>query len=791
MEDNQGKVIQLLSRLESLLQRQETFQKEINDLQSELNKLKTESLTKADDKKTEPAEKEKEIIKILKEKESATTRPVTQVIQEPIQPKAEVPIVNKPPTIKADLEKFIGENLINKIGIVIIVIGVGIGAKYAIDNQLISPLARIILGYLMGIGLLGFAIQLKTKYQNFSAVLLSGSLAIMYFITYSAYSFYDLIPQVLAFALMVLFTVFTVIAAINYNRQVIALIGLVGAYAVPFLLSEDSGRVAILFTYIAIINTGILVLAFNKYWKSLYYSSFALTWIIYFSWYSTQYNTSEHFGLAMVFMFVFFVIFYLTFLAYKLIRKEEFTTIDILLLLGNSFIFFGFGYASLSDHIQGEQLLGLFTLVNGILHFIVSAVIYKQRPGDKNLLYFVSGLVMVFIAIAIPVQLDGNWVTLLWAGEATLLFWIGRTKNVTAYENLSYPLMILAFLSIIQDWTLVYNNYVPEDPTSRITPLLNIYFLTSLLFIAAFSFINLINNDKQYTSSFGKGNDFFKLIGHIVPAILLIVIYFSFRVEITTYWNQLFTDSTIKLNLNDESSISKIHSDFDLLRFKTIWIYIYSLFFFSILSLVNIRLLKKLQLGMINLGLSAVVIIFFLFEALFVLSELRDSYLVDNISEYYKASAFNIVIRYISFGFVGGLLYVSYIYIHNEYQRSDLKLVFNLFLHITVLWIASSELINWMDISGSTQSYKLGLSILWGVYALFLITLGIWKRRKHLRIGAIGLFGITLIKLFFYDISDLDTISKTIVFLSLGILLLIISFLYNKYTSTIFDESES
>ena len=156
--------------------------------------------------------------------------------------------------------------------------------------------------------------------------------------------------------------------------------------------------------------------------------------------------------------------------------------------------------------------------------------------------------------------------------------------------------------------------------------MINIYFFTSLLFIAAFSFINIINNDKHYNSSLNKGNDFFKPFGHIIPAILLIVIYFSFRIEIATYWNQLITDSTIKLNLNHESSISKIQYDYDLLRFKTIWIYIYSLFFFSILLLVNIRLLKILQLGLINLGLSAIVIIFFLFEALFVLSELRDSY---------------------------------------------------------------------------------------------------------------------------------------------------------------------
>ena len=87
-----------------------------------------------------------------------------------------------------------------------------------------------------------------------------------------------------------------------------------------------------------------------------------------------------------------------------------------------------------------------------------------------------------------------------------------------------------------------------------------------------------------------------------------------------------------------------------------------------------------------------------------------------------------------------------------------------------------------------SQSYKLELSILWGAYSLLLIMLGIWKKKKHLRLGAIGLFAVTLVKLFFYDISQLETIAKTIVFVSLGILLLIISFLYNKYKHIIEDE---
>jgi uncharacterized membrane protein len=72
-----------------------------------------------------------------------------------------------------------------------------------------------------------------------------------------------------------------------------------------------------------------------------------------------------------------------------------------------------------------------------------------------------------------------------------------------------------------------------------------------------------------------------------------------------------------------------------------------------------------------------------------------------------------------------------------------------------------------------------------------LIILGIWKKKKYLRIGSIILFGITLLKIFLYDLSDLDTISKTIVFIVMGSLMLIVSFLYIKYRSVLFGEEET
>ena len=230
MSDHQNRIDQLNQKLETLLSKQELFAKELMTLYQEIEDLKKMG------NQVSPVEK---VVKpdIVEEKPQLVSVPLKELtketFEEPIakpHPEKHTSIIgNRKPKRKSDWEKFIGENLINKIGIVITVLGVAIGAKYSIENNLISPLTRIILGYLTGLGLLGFGIKLKAKYENYSAVLVSGALAIMYFITFAAYSFYDLFPQIMAFALMLLFTVFGVVAALNYNKQIVAHIGLVGA----------------------------------------------------------------------------------------------------------------------------------------------------------------------------------------------------------------------------------------------------------------------------------------------------------------------------------------------------------------------------------------------------------------------------------------------------------------------------------------------------------------------------------------------------------------------------------
>jgi uncharacterized membrane protein len=795
------KIQYLLTKVESLSLQQEKLQKNIAEIANEIRLLQFETMEKPIDRLSQTASPETVIEPTLAQDVIlAQPRQRPPVFSQEKPDPSPRPAENPKPTIfqtsfdnslekksrsAIDFEKFIGENIISKIGIVILVTGVGIGTKYAIDKELLSPIARIILGYLLGAGVLFSAIRLKEKYENFSAILVSGAMAIFYLITFAAYDFYGLISQGLAFGLMVVFTLFTVSASLLYNRQWIALFGMVGAYGVPFLLSDGSGRVMVLFGYISLLNLGIFAVAYKKYWRILYYSAFILSWIIFLSWFFTKFEADMHFGLCLAFSTIFFFTFYGVFVMHKLVEKRKFEPEDVFFLLLNSFIYFGIGYAAFSEYALAERFAGLFTLGNAFIHFVVALAIYRMKLADRNLFYLVSGLVLVFITLAIPVQLDGEWVTLIWAAEAALLYWIGRSKQVGFYEKLSYPLMMLALLSQVQDWGGL------STPTTNIVafefeglkPIFNIGFLIGILVCLAFGFM-VLTGKKHGTVILNpvlkKPPPFVHFFGNMLPpAALILLLYFTFRQEWINLWIERYSS---RYNTTANDSFSFYPEGASVLVLLRVWLLNYTSVFLAIWGIVLLKLITDKSSRTIYLVLSAIALLLAASVGNFWLGELRDSTINpgQNIFSITRATA--ISIRYISFASTGFLLAVLFQYKKRVAPLPKYaEMVFDLLLHLNLLFAVSGEMITWLKINHFAQFDKLGLSIFWGVYSLLLIGFGIFRKKQHLRIGAIVLFGITLIKLFFYDIANLSSMAKTIVFISLGILLLIISFLYNKY----------
>ena len=789
------KINELEQRIGNLLYRQSVFYKEIKQLENELAELKRQSnfssVSATNTVKT-PAEKpterpvEKPIERPTETPAEKTTE--TPVITAPSTPKPQfsLPTINRPKQ-PSDLEKIIGESWINKIGILIVIIGVAIGAKYSIENELISPLTRIILGYLVGIGLLGFGIKLKPKFEGYSAVLVSGSISIFYFITYFAYSFYNLIPQILAFVMMLIFTVFTVFAAIKYNRVVIAHIGLIGAYAVPFLLSSGSGRVDILFSYMLIINLGILFISIKRDWKTLHYSAFFFTWLIYGSWFADKsfYSSLQGYeALGIGFATAFFLIFYGVSLFNNIISKEKLDKINIILILLNSFIYFGFGYGIFNSNTKLDTYLGLFTLFNAVIHFVVLFFIKSKKLADSTLFYSTLGMVFTFITIAIPIQLDGSWVTLLWIAQGTILFWIGKTKNIPIYEKISLPILGLSFLSLLEDWSFYrYAN------NGDIQAFWNINFLTGILAILGYGFVVYLSRNHAETEENQKFSPFNAIKSFYLPALLILTAYLTFRNEIACYFNYWLENSSLKgkeISEIDEYSLY----NYDINVFKNIYLLAYSLVFFGGMALLNFHKFKNKVLGISAIVIGLLTLLSAQTFGLEELGELRYAYINGGSNEYFDVNFNYILVRYLLWGSVAFALWAIFKNTKSIIENIKFHIFLEMVIHISILNFLSNELVTWMDIAGYQDIFKLGLSILWSVYSLLLVSLGIYKKKKYLRISALVLFGVTLAKLFLYDISNLSTISKTVVLIVLGLLLLIISFLYNKFKDKIGDETK-
>lgn len=171
MENQNDKLDILLDRLESIIKRQESFSAEIDTIRKEIIRIKmstpdgvkeyNEELVPEISQTQQPDVSKQETDPPLVNTGSNDLEPINQPIE--ITQTTQKIKVQPDAKLGVNFEKLIGENLINKLGIAITIIGVAIGAKYSIDNNLINPLTRIILGYLMGVSFAGCWNEVKTK----------------------------------------------------------------------------------------------------------------------------------------------------------------------------------------------------------------------------------------------------------------------------------------------------------------------------------------------------------------------------------------------------------------------------------------------------------------------------------------------------------------------------------------------------------------------------------------------------------------------------------------------------
>ncbi len=375
----------------------------------------------------------------------------------------------------------IGGSWFNWIGIIAVAFGVAFFLKFAFDNQWIGPRARVSLAALVGVGLVYVGDRLRARgLKSYAYVLSGGGLLILYLSVYAAHGLYHLIGHTPAILLMVAVTTTAVLLSVRLNALPVAILGLVGGFLTPVLLSTGVDNEVGLFTYVALLDAGVLAVAYFKRWRSLDFLSFAGTVVMTLGW-ADKFFSPEKIWITLFFLSVFFVLYSLLAIFHNVLAGRSSRWFDVSLAIANATFYFGFSYLLLSetgfDHATpATQALLLSVFFTGLFY-----TTWRWNPDDRLLRYNYLAAAATFLTIAVSIQLDLHWVTIGWAVEALMLTWVGLRLGEKAARHAALAVFCAAVVHWFA-WDLPGFAY-GVDPS--FLPLLNRRALSAVMLVAA------------------------------------------------------------------------------------------------------------------------------------------------------------------------------------------------------------------------------------------------------------------------------------------------------------------
>jgi hypothetical protein len=374
--------------------------------------------------------------------------------------------------------------------------------------------------------------------------------------------------------------------------------------------------------------------------------------------------------------------------------------------------------------------------------------------------------VLTFLTLIAPIQLNGNFITLFWALESVLLLWLSRKSGIKIMELVSFIIILLMVVSLILDWQ---QNYIIQNDAMDLKVILNKAFLTSLVSMASvFAILQL----------------FKKSVAFEIKGVLLVVkpLYVKILFAVLVYCG-LF------LELNYQLIRFELENSH---RLILLGIFNY-LFVLALIAIQHIKPSNLLQ--QVIAGLSVLVIISYMSGYLMQVSIARDLYLYSQ-----ENTGNGFYIHYVLL-FLFFLITVNlYRYINSEFgfksKNGTIALWVLAFIaiyinsaefgHISVIYQKSHGL---SDSVIYKNAVKHAYPIVWAITSLLLMISGMKFRLKALRLASLVVFAITILKLFIYDLQGNAT-GKIISFILLGVILLLISFLYQKLKFIIQDDEK-
>ena len=648
-----------------------------------------------------------------------------------------------PEQTRPELEAVIGGNWLLKIGILAIVLGALYFLKYAFDNEWIGNTGRVLIGVFAGIGLLyGSEVFRKKDYTLYGQALAAGGISILYLSIYAAFNFYSLIAQVPALLFMALVTAVSSLLSARYRSKPLAVMSLAGGVFTPYWLNSGQNNQVGLLSYLLILDAGIGFLARYRGWLFLNVLSLVGTVLLFGGW-ADRFYTRDALWTTEIFLVLFAALYLSLFESVRAFSERERAAQPARLLSAAVIILFFFSSQAILDYNAVYYWIFLFVFDVLLLAASLRAAASRIAPG--LLLLNAIGIGFWFERNYSPEDRPFVWCSLCVIFALFLSQQMARRKFAHARADTGE--VMVAVGTGMGYFGMSY--YLLEDSYSG---WMGIFALAlAVVYLAAARILNTMSEEARPVA-----------LAFIGVSLTLLTLAIPIQLEqnwITIGW----AAEAVVLAWVGLSSGS--------LRLRQSGLVVLTLSLLRLFGWDAVQPVLKYRLVFNPRFFTFLVVIaaMYVLALIYRRSSTRLASWEKGLYDPLVLAASGITVFLVSqesWTFYGEKLRELYLALQRETLREA----------------QMRELVN-----ETTNSRQLTWSLLWGIYAIAAVIAGILRRYRPIRLFGIALFVLAIFKVFLIDIWTLQRLHRILSVICLGVLLLVVAFLYERFKTLIFE----
>jgi uncharacterized membrane protein len=638
----------------------------------------------------------------------------------------------------------LGGTWLSRVGAILLFLGVGFFLKHAFEQDWIGPKGRVLTGLVAGLAITAAGLRLArgATYRVPAQSLVAVGIGTLYLSLYAAHGFYGLVAAPGAFVAMALVTAVGFATALWLDSRALAVLATLGGLLTPVILSTDTDAAAALFTYLAILDLGVLFVAGRRGWPGLALLAFAGTQLLFWGWLEHWYQ-AERMPVAFGWASAFFLAFALwAFAASGSAQPAGIVRLGrALVILAAPALYFAAARRILYD--PSGRRLAVLALALAAGYYVAARAADRSARDDPRAVLLHRALALGFLALAPAVTLGPHHLVIVWSVAGLVLVAGGFALGAPRLRAGGLAISALAWgrwFAALGENTGRAGAFLLAHPALPATVAIVV---TAVLGAMAY------RASERSEASLGRWE-------RLARPLLLLVAVGSAALLLTAELDQYRTLAIPPPYVPVVKSV--------------VWM---------LAAMALLALARGDGTGVL-FGVATVLLISLVGEALGgtdrwarIQPTLRPT--ISN--PRFMAGCLLVVLAWLYGQVAGALPYLS------DRARQWLAALGSVGAALLLLWNLSVEVVLMPLPETGLEPAKLRsatLSVLWAVYAFTAMAWGLWRKDTALRVGAIILFTVTVLKVLIVDLADLDALYRILSVLVLGATLLIASFLYAR-----------